>query len=157
MSTSIKIDFDSDGKALSLRVTRNGVQTVLAGGTADLSRLDALLAPDVGVVEVAATVEEALAANQVTLVEAGRLQRAEALLGAKLAARRAEVAALESREAELRDALAITDKRAVYDALARDVAEVVAIVDKTAALASLDAQIATKTEALGGAGEVTPP
>lgn len=117
MTTSIKIDFDDDGKCSHVRITRNGEQTLLPGGTCELSLMDVLLdrigkgEDDVDV--VAESVESALSANEITLVEAERIKRREAHLDGLLDSRRADLAAIEAQLADCCGAKAIVDKRAV--------------------------------------------
>ena len=145
MTTSIKIDFDDDGNATHVRV--NGV--LLPGATCDLSKLNGLLAAidsGAGAPEVVAGVEEALAANQVTLEQAARHKRNAVALDELLATKRAQRAEMDVQLAEAMTVKAIVDKRAPLDALTRDVADVVAIVDKRAEIASLEAAATAKAE-----------
>ena len=145
MTTSIKIDFDDSGNATHVRV--NG--TLMPGATCDLSRLNGLLAAidsGAGAPEIVAGVEEALAANQVTLEQAARHKRNAAALDALLATKRAQRAVLDAELAEAATVKAIVDKKATFDALTRDVSEVVTIVDKRAEIASLEAAVSAKTE-----------
>lgn len=154
MSTSIKIDFDPQGLATFVRVTTPDGTVLASGDTCDLSTLHGLVTAikgGAGAVEVLGSVELALEANQITLVEAERIKRREQHLDGLLTHKRTQVAALDEQIRDAQEVKAIVDKRAVLVALEEAVQplqETLAIVDKRAELARLDGLLVETSAAL---------